>query len=99
MLFKITTGFFVWDVLKWLLLFAVTSSIFLSAVRYAVRRGGIKRPENRNSIGDDSAGAFSSDSARCFLEVCVKPWTDHPLCPLFGMGALLLFFVTAIFLG
>ena len=99
MLFKITTGFFVWDVLKWLLLFAVTSSVFLYAVQYAVRRCGIKRPENRGSTGNESAGAFSYDFTRRFLEACIKPWTDHPLCPLFGMGALLLLFVTAVFLG
>ncbi|MBQ9881468.1 MAG: hypothetical protein IJM42_02525 [Synergistes sp.] len=99
MIFKISTGFFVWDVLKWLLLFAVTSLLFVSAVQYAVKRGGIRLSDKGASAADEAAGAFSSAAARRFAEECIKPWTGHRLCPIFGIASLLLLFVTAIFLG
>lgn len=99
MIFKISTGFFVWDVFKWLLLFAVTAFLFLCAVEHAVKRGGVKLSDNGAPAGDEPAAAFHSDLARRFLEECIEPWTVLPLCPLFGIGALLLLFVTAIFPG
>ena len=95
MFFSISTGFFAWNLLKWLVLFLVVAAALSFAVRRALKHG----VDFRGGAAAESIGAFSRSGVRSFLENCIEPWLALPFSPLLGLGALFLLFVIAVFLG
>lgn len=98
-LFRIATGFYIWDVYKWLSVFLLTAfaaGLYISvSVRY---RGGRLVPERRGGKMDYSGlypiERFGAEIARLIF----NPWAKKPAAGLIALGVLAVFFYTAIFL-
>ena len=100
MAFRISTGFFIWDVYKWLLVFLLSALVAWLAVSVAVRRrGGRLFPEPRQSAQKSSAVLPVEIFIAAFSRLFIEPWGELPSCGIFGIAALVILFVTAIFLG
>lgn len=97
-LFRIATGFYIWDVYKWLSVFLFTAFAAALYISLCVRRrGGRLAPEKR---GDrmDSAGAYPIERfGGAFVKVIMDPWEEMPSCGLIALAVFFIFFVVAIF--
>lgn len=100
MAFRISTGFFIWDVYKWLLVFLLSALVAWLVVSIAVkRRGGRLFPEPRRRVQEQSAVLPVERFIAGFSRVFIEPWGELPSCGLFGIAALTILFVITIFLG
>lgn len=97
MMLRISTGFFTWDVYKWLLVFLMAAACGAAAVSLCVRRsGGVVSPAR-----SERAVAFPMfPSERFIAEVaasCFRPWRRAAASGLCGIAALVLLFAAAVF--
>lgn len=100
MAFRISTGFFIWDVYRWLLVFLLSALVAWLVVNIAVRRrGGRLFPEPAHNMQEHSGVLPVERFIAGFSRIFIEPWGELLSCGLFGIAALLILFVTAIFLG
>lgn len=100
MVFRISTGFFIWDVYKWLLVFLLSALVAWLAVSVAMRRrGGRLFPKPRQSAQKSAAALPVETFIAAFSRLFIEPWGELPFCGILGIAALVILFVTAIFLG
>ncbi|MCF0247607.1 MAG: hypothetical protein HUJ86_03275 [Synergistes sp.] len=97
--FRISTGFYIWDVYKWLLVFMLSLFLVWLAVSLAVtRKGGWIFPESEKEMPQKSRRLPIERALTYFTRNFIEPWESIPVCGLLGIAGLTLLFVTAIFL-
>lgn len=98
-LFRITTGFFTWDVYKWLMVFLFAAALFSAIIALSLRgRGGRLIYERKRRMMEYSEITQEELSVAAFAKLAIEPWIKSPYGGLLGILTLLLLFAAAIFL-
>ncbi|MEG1824404.1 MAG: hypothetical protein RR501_06485 [Cloacibacillus sp.] len=98
-LFRIATGFFIWDVYKWLSVFLLAAIILGFFISAAVRVHGGRLVREDRARRMEYSGVFDIERfAAAITKLTVEPWAEMPACGLICLAALVLFFAAAIFL-
>lgn len=98
MIFRIATGFFIWDVYKWLLVFLLPALLACLAVNSALKiRGGRLVPKKHHKVHDHAEMLPAERFAAAFSKTFVEPWGNLSASPLIGIAALTLLLVIAVF--
>ena len=94
---RISTGFFTWDVYKWLLVFLVAAAAGAAVVCLCARFAG-SRTEPAREGGEVAFPMFPSERfIAAFAAVCFRPWRSTAAGGLCGIAALVLLFAAALF--
>ena len=94
---RISTGFFTWDVYKWLLVFLVAAAAGAAVVCLCARFAG-SRTEPAREGGEAAFPMFPSERfIAAFAAVCFRPWRSTAAGGLCGIAALVLLFAAALF--
>lgn len=97
--FRIVTGFFIWDVYKWLMVFLIAALMAGLAISLAIRSRGGRLISSELRRGMEYSGLFSCEiTVAALVKLAVEPWSGRPAVGLFGIALLVLFFYIAIFL-
>ena len=95
---RIATGFFTWDVYKWLLVFLIAAAAGAALVSFCAHRSGGGTASERGE-SEASFPMFPSERFIAALATaCFRPWRGMAAGGLCGIAALVLLFATALFL-
>ena len=95
---RIATGFFTWDVYKWLLVFLIAAAAGAALVSFFAHRSGGGTASERGE-SEASFPMFPSERFIAALATaCFRPWRGMAAGGLCGIAALVLLFATALFL-
>lgn len=95
---RIATGFFTWDVYKWLLVFLIAAAAGAALVSFCAHRSGVGTAYERGE-SEASFPMFPSERFIAALATaCFRPWRGMAAGGLCGIAALVLLFATALFL-
>lgn len=96
---RIATGFFTWDVYKWLLAFFIAAAAAAALVSFCAHRAGGKIMPLRDDDGEEVALPFfpSEGLIAALADSSFRPWRDNAAGGLWGIAALLLLFAAALF--
>ena len=95
---RIATGFFTWDVYKWLLVFLIAVAAGAALVSFCAHRSGGGTASERGE-SEASFPMFPSERFIAALATaCFRPWRGMAAGGLCGIAALVLLFATALFL-
>lgn len=94
---RIATGFFTWDVYKWLLAFLIAAAAGAALVSFCAHRSGGGTASERGE-SEASFPMFPSERFIAALATaCFRPWRGMAAGGLCGIAALVLLFATALF--
>ncbi len=98
-LFRIATGFYTWDVYKWLSVFLFVGLAAGLLVSIAVRRHGGRLIHEAGSTGTpDASRTFDIERfAAALTKIIIEPWAALPSCGLTALAVLTIFLAAAIF--
>lgn len=94
---RISTGFFTWDVYKWLLVFLLAAAAGVAVVCFCSHRAGSGTAPSRGNEETIFPMFPSERFIAAFAAACFRPWRSMAAGGLCGIAALVLLFAAALF--
>lgn len=96
----LSTGYFAWNVMSWLLIFLFTAAVFSLFIYLGLRsRGGRLVHIPSSSVrGTSAPGDFEKATCR-FRDEYIQPWASLPQSQTLLLVAILLLLLVALFSG
>jgi len=96
--YRLATGYFVWDFLAWILIFAVAAAVLSVCITLVLKRqnGRFVRSGACSPAEPDIFSALD-DKIYAFRKDCVEPWLDMENIHIIAVAVLFFLFSLAVF--
>ena len=101
MISTLETGYFIWNISAWLVMFLFSAGIFCLATYIIKKRTGGDLVSNKMIRGcrEDVEESFFEHWASLFKSKIMEPWFDFPFSHIISIIVLFIFFAVALFLN
>lgn len=99
MIFRLETGYFIWNLYAWAAVFLLSTAVVCGAVYaiYSITGGRLLNEKDIVPKKDGWLDETAEHSASSFMDKTVAAWAKLPFCHMLMIAALTLLFMSALF--